>query len=401
MDADDVLADLSALECCNAARKIWLSAKDESDLKKVEELYLRAMKTSSKKSEQDDNGNDDVEPPKKKQNRTKPLSKKDYAKAGEKIALIFCQSGRAKKVKRGLSSLGFVCRLSTSVFDYPMEMEQTRAADSNDISDAPCMIVDNFLTGECLHYLKRIFEDPGATYWTNHEYQTEPPSPYFSYVLAMKSLHKCGFLGDLLSRISSNALLQSKFPALKEVQFVEMWAHNRPHASGHQMHFDSDDEGRGGVRNPIISTILYITAGSGGPSLITTQVLGDDHLAQKGWLCYPKEGRFVAFDGKVLHGVVPGKGVSAGRRVTLMFAFWKDIRIREEEGPGPARPFPIDKTWSKQLRRTVKFRNDANQDAVRVDTLPIAVDRIYETLEGKPWKRKMGMPSYDQVFQGF
>src|SRR4051812_969890 len=40
---------------------------------------------------------------------------------------------------------------------------------------------------------------------------------------------------------------------------AEWWAHCRPHASGHQLHFDSDDEGRGGVRNPSVSTVLYLS----------------------------------------------------------------------------------------------------------------------------------------------
>jgi hypothetical protein len=36
-----------------------------------------------------------------------------------------------------------------------------------------------------------------------------------------------------------------------------------------------------------------------------------------------------------------------------------------------------------------------------VETDPIKLDTIYETLDGRPWKRGMGMPSYDEVFQGF
>jgi hypothetical protein len=39
----------------------------------------------------------------------------------------------------------------------------------------------------------------------------------------------------------------------------QWWAHCRPHSSGHQLHFDSDDEGRGSVRNPIISTVLHLS----------------------------------------------------------------------------------------------------------------------------------------------
>lgn len=47
-------------------------------------------------------------------------------------------------------------------------------------------------------------------------------------------------------------LAERSFPDVKEAKFVEWWAHRRPHSSGHQMHFDSDNEGRGGVRNPIV-----------------------------------------------------------------------------------------------------------------------------------------------------
>ncbi len=42
-------------------------------------------------------------------------------------------------------------------------------------------------------------------------------------------------------------------------RYAEWWAHCRRHPAGHQLHFDSDDEGTGGVRNPIISTVIYLT----------------------------------------------------------------------------------------------------------------------------------------------
>lgn len=186
-------------------------------------------------------------------------------------------------------------------------------------------------------------------------------------------------------------------------------------------HFDSDDEGRGGIRNPIVSTILYITEEDsnetttngnqqhtklpGGPSLVTNQRLTDIRLATKGWMAHPKPQRFVAFDGKYLHGVVPGKGVQTGRRVTLMLAFWESIQMREGTGPGSARPFPTTDVpeWASQL---VAPLDEASNDDVYdyescVETSPINLGAIYETLDGKAWKRGSGMPSYDQVFQGF
>lgn len=62
-----------------------------------------------------------------------------------------------------------------------------------------------------------------------------------------------------------------------------------------------------GVRNPIVSTVLYLSEGVGGPTLVTTQHLQDTMLAARGWLAFPKLNRLVAFDGSYLHGVVPGR----------------------------------------------------------------------------------------------
>lgn len=142
----------------------------------------------------------------------------------------------------------------------------------------------------------------------------------------------------------------------------------------------------------------------GGPSLVTNQKLTDIRLATQGWMAHPKSQRLVAFDGRYLHGVVPGKGFQKGRRVTLMMAFWEDIQVRRGVGPGSARPFPTNNLpeWASQL--VSKMEGDGkcnnNYDSC-VETEPIKLDRIYETLDGKPWKRGMGMPAYDSVFQGF
>ena len=84
---------------------------------------------------------------------------------------------------------------------------------------------------------------------------------------------------------------------------AEWWAHCRPHSSGHQMHFDSDDEGLGGViKHPICSAVVYVTGGVGGPTLVTNQTDCSKQLATRGWLVGPEEGRVAVFDGDMLHG---------------------------------------------------------------------------------------------------
>ena len=300
-----------------------------------------------------------------------------------------------------------------------------------------------------------------------------------------------GFIGQLVQKILRSSHIRNKFPCLqKDAKYVELWAHNRPHASGHQLHFDSDDEGRGGViKNPIVSTILYLNNSSssssnnnnnnegedeeggeeeelvvGGPSLVTNQTLQSKTLATQGWLAHPRSKRLVVFDGRVLHGVVPGKGVAPAcankstaadsaadddndddgsnqgekrhiqRRVTLMLAFWKHIRIRTGDTPGSARPFP--KSANSRLRhknqnknqnrkRNKKYNNGGSnaspptptpewvrgltdpmdrvviQDEVVIERPPIVLDSVYERLDGEPWKPSYGMPDYEQVFQGF
>jgi len=450
-------SNLSPVDATIAARKLWLSATAQCDLDEVERLYRWALSSkepehsSTNHQHRDDEDiekntttNGDGPPKKKKKSGRCGLNKTQFNQAGEKLALLLCQSGRCKKAKKGLTSMGFTCRLAKEVLDYPYEDESDQSntnheddatvANNTEIkekkaSTAICQIVDGFLSPEELKRLRSVFESPTARYWTDHNYAVEPPSPYFSYVMPLADIcvatesngkkRTFGFIGDLAQKIMECPLVNEKFPKLQsKANFVEFWAHNRPHASGHQMHFDSDDEGRGGIRNPIISTIIYITAenttinngkhgrATGGPSLVTNQKLSDIRLATKGYFAHPKSQRLVAFDGRYLHGVVPGKGVEGGRRVTLMLAFWENIQIRRGEGPGSARPFPNQDDdlpkWASQLVQPLEDSDiNANDYGSCVEKDPIKLDVIYESLDGKAWKRGMGMPSYDQVFQGF
>ncbi len=450
---DDDVGNISSVEAAEAANKLWLAATCQSDLEEVERLYRWALssKTPPTCAEAEGGGSvsDDGQSRKKTKSRHCGLNREQFNRTGEKLALLLCQSGRSKKAKKGLMSMGYVCRLAEQVLDYPHNQDHVVNGETNKntINDtSPCQIIDGFLSKSELEQLRLVFESPDSSYWTSHNYSIDPPSPYFSYVVPLEqtipSKQKSekqlafGFIGDIAQKIIACPILSTKFPQLqRSAKYVELWAHNRPHASGHQMvsksiiiifsqsrdfdfyliyqilqHFDSDDEGRGGVRNPIISTILYISAGdsssseddsyAGGPTLVTNQKLTGIQLASKGWMAHAKPQRLVAFDGRLLHGVIPGKSYRKGRRVTLMMAFWEDIEIRSGVGPGSARPFPVTDmpVWASQLTSPAKRERG---DYKCVETSPIKLNVIYETLDGKPWKREKGMPSYDQVFQGF
>ncbi len=440
---------LTPRESIKEARELWLSATKESELAKVEELYRTALRTNTaltkrkRRSEHRNYTNNhglkdvgyemaidkhdatvtELKPKSKKKRKLQGgsviynneeetcLKRSECRKAFERLALLLCQSGRFKKAKGILTKLGYECRLSQVVLNYPLspqgESNNTKEVqDQGASSEIPCCVLDGFMTKHEVNHLRDVFESPSASYWVDHNYAIEPPSPYFSYVLPLNKASDLGFVGELILKIYQSKELRSKFPKLKNATKVEMWAHNRPHPSGHQMHFDSDDEGRDGIRNPIISTILYVTADCGGPSLITNQKLTDKRLATKGWMCHAKSERLLAFDGRFLHGVIPGKGVAeAGRRVTVMFAFWSDIRIRNEEGPGSARPFPLINhdsiQWVESLMKNSLASPEVAESNECKEAEPLQIDRIYETLEGKRWTKSMGMPEYDRVFQGF
>ena len=435
MREEEDTSKLSALDRCQQARSLWLQATTIHELDHVEALYQSALNATKTTTSPTTSRQDKTTKKKKREQRPKryaELSPSEYRQTGEKLSLLYCQSGRTAKAKRGLAYLGFECRLAQQVLDYPMKSSSSSTQQNTTTNftppkkkkkvDEPCIILDNFLHAAELQHLQDTLQDPSANYWTHHQYQVEPPSPYFSYVMDLrKGGGTHGMLGEIAKQIQQHPLLVAKFPQLQFARMVEVWAHNRPHASGHQLHFDSDDEGRGGVRNPICSTILYLSNDDriGGPSLVTNQRLTSTHLATKGWLAHPKPRRLVVFDGSVLHGVIPGKGVPSlsstcgadgtrpsgtSRRVTLMLAFWKDIQVRDEPTPGSARPFPPmtknQPRWARELvssERAVLPERPKAMEVIR----PISLQTVYETLDGEPWTSDMGMPAYDQVFQGF
>lgn len=113
-------------------------------------------------------------------------------------------------------------------------------------------------------------------------------------------------------------------PSVKKAKYVEWWAHSRSHCYGHQIHYDSiPGEKKGIPKHPIISTITFLTAECGGPTLITDQTI-ENKKTTKGWVVYPKKNRLICFNGNALHLVLPGAGHSPtkdARRTTVSFYF--------------------------------------------------------------------------------
>lgn len=396
--------------------------------------------------------------------------------AGEKLALMYLQSQRSFQADILLQTLGYPCRLARCVLDYDnAALLPSVHMDNNDKKQKqqhsiPCCIYDHAISPLELEVLLDVFGDPNASYWTEHNYSVEPPSPYFSYILNIRNNHKSNddredhddthknkMLYRLIRKLQN--LVKPHFPNITDATSVELWAHNRPTCTGHQFHFDSDNEGCTSIiRNPIVTCVLYLNGGDdddsdvGGPSIVTTQRLASRSLAESGWACPPRKGRMLALDGKVFHGVIPGKiseekshdnhqicngehSCPAGRRVTVMLAFWRRIRIRDQPGAAAcAWPTTSSSTspssWANRLLAPIPTHNESNQhhdpiptgmDQVPVERTPIRLDCIYEPVDPqivastnrimskpedppaaiKPWNRKMGFPEYEQIFQGF
>jgi hypothetical protein len=102
------------------------------------------------------------------------------------------------------------------------------------------------------------------------------------------------------------------------------------------------------ARSQACSTILYLSD-AGSPTIVLDQQPGTA-LASAAWLVRPQPGRLAAFDGSLLHGVLPGKASQAGNRTTLVLAFWTAGRqpATGHPGGGPARHPPWRQTAQAQ-----------------------------------------------------
>ena len=160
-----------------------------------------------------------------------------------------------------------------------------------------------------------------SSYWSDHKYATN--SGFFSYLQPLNrgDNHHMARLASILV-----GLIRPHFPAIESAAVAEWWVQHKPHNAGHELHFDSV-QGHSGVHTPLVSSVLYMSEGVGGCTLVTDQQLEASSCASCGQLVAPRKNRLLFFSGDLLHGVVPGSGVptseeSGQRRITLMMAFW-------------------------------------------------------------------------------
>jgi len=75
------------------------------------------------------------------------------------------------------------------------------------------------------------------------------------------------------------------------------------------------------MKNPLWSAVFYLTD-KGGGTAVFEQTTKSRKLATRAYVCYPRINRACLFNGKALHGVLPGMECGGGRRTTVMVAVW-------------------------------------------------------------------------------
>ena len=206
-----------------------------------------------------------------------------------------------------------------------------------------------------------------------------------NHLPSMQLIEKSSSLIEQIAIIVKHRLSHC-FPSIMAATSIEVWSHRRPPDAHHQLHYDMDEialwkykqkklDGHGSVKQncrgskrqkidhctedkeseqvedcissrdlcPIVSCVLTVNVpnetkscencnklGDGAPTLVCNQhFLGNK--TNEGWLCYPRLNRLVAFDGSMLHGVMPGIPDAStdeyNHRVTLMLGFWKDVTL--------------------------------------------------------------------------
>eukprot|EP00605_Chrysophyceae_sp_TOSAG23-4_P001997 GSChrysophyteH1.ASY1.ANO1.2211.1 assembled CDS len=379
------------------------------------------------------------------------LEKLAQREAKSRLCLLLCQSGRHNEACKYLRSLGHTWRLSRAVLNYsipssvetpdpPASPAGTGSGASKGEQIARCW--DSVLSDGELKYLRSMFR-PDSPYWSAHRYDLSSNSGrevgYISYQYPFTERKAVCYLEKVIEKLQK--LVQNAFPAVAPVSSsagecttAEWWVHSRVHSSGHQLHYDSDETALGDGHtpcHPIASCVVYLddndnndtSVCTGGPTVVTNQTLGGS-LATTGYLCHPKVNRVCAFDGRYLHGVLPGKGpsrVPGSRRLTFMVGFWRTLRARPKTSPGAGQMLPapdgspftscreLHAEWRAALQSGTEDEseqegNPATASRAIASVSPEPVDAVWEPVDAQTTSLRLGgvgLPKYNACFQGF
>ena len=180
--------------------------------------------------------------------------------------LLYCQEGMMMKALPLLLQQHYQWKLSQQVLSYMSEdsddmVMKRRVAQLRAREDYPFVLgYDSVLPEEYLRRLQHIFR-PSSPFWSEHDYDfynnCSRQVGYFSYIYDFRRRPATNFIEQVIDIVfkkltyelegeaafSENGVSElSCLQALRnEATTAEWWVHSRPHSSGHQFHFDSDE----------------------------------------------------------------------------------------------------------------------------------------------------------------
>ena len=186
-----------------SARQKWLNLNQASDLQIVERLLRESIDSTEIQAEE--------------------------RLSTDALCLLLCQQSRDQESVVLMKKLNYVARLSKQVLHYnlPTTNAVTKSTTSSttssfDPSSTPLRVFDNALQPDTLARLQATFCNANCNYWTEHNYEVYPPSPYFSFVVPLTPtiFQELGALGNLLSVIVSKTA--EHFGGVEYAKYIEL-----------------------------------------------------------------------------------------------------------------------------------------------------------------------------------
>lgn len=139
-----------------------------------------------------------------------------YKKAKECFSLLLYQNSRDKQADELLLVDGFTHRLSSYVFNYPMEKDTLPRSEDAADSSKHLQVVDNVLNTNSINHLSKVFR-PNSPFWLEHNYDITSNASrsvgYFSYLYPLTGRKASNSIEQIIDAIYP--LVTEKFPIAK------------------------------------------------------------------------------------------------------------------------------------------------------------------------------------------
>lgn len=239
------------------------------------------------------------------------------------LALQNCQLGNFSVAEEHLAKLGLGVRLSDAVWSETCSLPLPETFFVR--------VIDDGLPPGLVQRVKDRLR-PEALYWKENRY-FDKDLQFYSHA------HHLGEDSHVIDRLieALRPLLAQVAPMVaSSLHIAEWWAHQRHQGQwhGHPLHFDTNEqllrESQGScVEHPAISTVVYLSDASPrfGPTLVTNQKPCHPSDPEFATVVHPRCGRVLFFDGRYLHGALPGRPWLAAdadneHRLCVMVGWW-------------------------------------------------------------------------------